>query len=446
MFSSSEYDVLVVGAGPSGLVAATQAARAGARTLLVEKSGIVGGTTVLNGVNYPGLFHAWGKQIIRGIGWELIENVVAEDAMNLPDFGDYASQPHHRLQILVDRASYAALADRIVRNSGADVLLHTMVGRIEFRETAPFLQVQLCGKEGLFPVTASKIVDCTGDANAVGLAGFNRIKEGKLQPGTLVMRVSGFEPESLDYDALEAAFIQEVSEGRMLRSDFHAAEAPVWTFLKMRGANSIHVTNIDASTSRGKTNAEFKAREVMLRIQRFFRSQPGLKDFKVDYFAPECGIRETCRIDGEFCISAEDYCSGKVWEDSYCYSFYPIDLHSHEGGSIDTRPLEEGVFPTVPLRAMIPKGSRDLIVAGRCVCGDQAANSAFRVQASSMATGQVAGAVAALAALENLPLQSVSKSRIVALLNENNAIVPGSESATSIAVGCNDELSEASSF
>jgi len=66
------FDVLVIGGGPAGVVAAIQSSRGGARTLLVEKIARLGGTTVNAGINRPGLFHAWGRQIIRGIGWELV--------------------------------------------------------------------------------------------------------------------------------------------------------------------------------------------------------------------------------------------------------------------------------------------------------------------------------------------------------------------------------------
>jgi pyruvate/2-oxoglutarate dehydrogenase complex dihydrolipoamide dehydrogenase (E3) component len=64
-----EFDVIVVGGGTAGTIAAIQAGRLGARTLLVEKNGMLGGTTTVGGVNFPGLFHAWGRQIVAGIGW-----------------------------------------------------------------------------------------------------------------------------------------------------------------------------------------------------------------------------------------------------------------------------------------------------------------------------------------------------------------------------------------
>ncbi|MFA6961343.1 MAG: FAD-dependent oxidoreductase [Opitutaceae bacterium] len=419
-----EYDVAVIGAGPAGLVAATQAARAGARVLLVEKSGIIGGTTVLNGVNFPGLFHAWGRQVIAGIGWELVTSVVDEDGGTLPDFSNFKNKPHHRLQILVNAATYAMLADRMVIQSGAEVLLHTMPAAVSFDGEAEAWTLTLCTKEGLESLVAKVLIDCTGDANIVGLAGLGRHRNEHLQPGTLVVEATGYDLAALDYDALEAAFLREVAEGEMLRSDFHAARNPVRIFLHARGNNAMHVPGIDAASSAGKTRAELQAREVLMRIQRFMRRQPGLAGFRISHFAAECGIRETYTIDGETCITARDYTSGRVWADSLCHSFYPIDIHSHDGVGIDIRPLIEGVFPTIPLGAMLPRTSRNLIVAGRCACGDQAASSAFRVQASCMAMGQVAGAAASLAAGHGTELREAPVADIRRLLALHGAIVP----------------------
>src|SRR5690606_12984169 len=93
-----------------------------------------------------------------------------------------------------------------------------------------------------------------------------------------------------------------------------------------------------------------------------------------------------------------------------------------------TRPLQEGVVPTIPYRALLPRDSRNLIVAGRCASGDQVANSAYRVQASCMAMGQVAGAAAALAARQGVELRAVPLGDLHALLRKHGAIVPGDSS------------------
>ncbi len=415
-------DVLVVGGGPAGIVAATQAARAGARTLLIEKSAILGGSTTLNGVNLPGLFHAWGRQVIAGIGWELVTDAIRESGDTLPDFSTWADAPHYRLQVPVNIAVYAALADRMVIESGATLRLHTMLASVQFTEDG--WDVQLCGKEGLHRVRAGVMVDCTGDANAVALAGLPLSRNRHLQPGTLITKAGGYDPATLDLPAIEAAFKKAVEHGEMSRSDFQSTNNPVGTFLRLRGGNTMHVPGIDGSTSEGKTQAEVRARATLLRIVRFLRAQPGLEGFRIEHMAAECGIRETVTIHGETCITRADYVGGRVWADSVCNSFYPVDMHAIAGGGIDTRPLVEGIVPTIPLGALLPRDSRRLIVAGRCASGDQQANSAFRVQASAMAMGQAAGAAATLAATTGRDLRDVPIEEIHALLIRHGAIVP----------------------
>src|SRR5690606_13053190 len=98
------------------------------------------------------------------------------------------------------------------------------------------------------------------------------------------------------------------------------------------------------------------------------------------------------RIQGEYLVTVDDYTSGKTFPDGVCYAFYPIDLHDKEG--VKPTPLQPGVVPSVPLRALIPKGSRHLLVAGRSISSDRLANSALRVQATCMAMGQAAGLAA----------------------------------------------------
>jgi hypothetical protein len=140
------------------------------------------------------------------------------------------------------------------------------------------------------------------------------------------------------------------------------------------------------------------------------------------HLQPETGFRESFRIIGDTVITVQDYTSGRHFEDAVSYAFYPVDLHTRTG--VKPKPLKRGIVPTVPLSSLIPKGSKNIIVAGRCISSDRLANSALRVQAACMGMGQAAGATAALAAESNTTPLKVPLSKIHGLLREHNAIVP----------------------
>lgn len=419
-----QYDVLVVGGGPAGCPAAIQSALLGGRTLLVEKNGALGGTTTVAGVALPGLFHAWGRQIIAGIGWDMVRRSVVVAGQELPDFSRW-DLPHYKLQIPVVPAIYAAVIDETVTNAGVDLLLHTMVGAVEWRDDG--WDVTLCTKEGLVHTRASRIVDCTGDANVVALAGLPRRSNPERQPGTIMIRLGGYDLDTLDLDALERTYAEALADGRLQRGD--VSSGSIAKFLRNRGENAIHVPGVGAGTSAAKTAAELAGRRAMMRLYTFLKAQPGLTNLRIESWAVETGIRETYTIEGLASITEADYVSGRMWPDAVSYSFYPVDVHRPDGDGIDIRPLRYGTFPTIPRGAMIPRENGHIAVAGRCVSGDQAANSAYRVQASCMGMGQAAGAMAALAARAGCRMQDVPVGDIKAAIRRYGAIVPGDPGA-----------------
>lgn len=123
----SSYDVIVVGGGTAGVVAAMQTGRAGAATLLVEKSGILGGTITTGGINAPAHFFAWGRPIIAGIGWELVRRTLEETGAEVPtpEFTRDSATPKH---LRVDKAVFAALCDQAVLDAGAMAALSARTG------------------------------------------------------------------------------------------------------------------------------------------------------------------------------------------------------------------------------------------------------------------------------------------------------------------------------
>ena len=127
------------------------------------------------------------------------------------------------------------------------------------------------------------------------------------------------------------------------------------------------------------------------------------------------------RIDALTNVTAEDYVAGRKYDDSVCYAFYPIDLHTDH--AIKQVFLSEGVVPCIPYSALIPKNSRFILAAGRCVGSDTDANSALRVQAPCMAMGQAAGAAAAIMA-ENGSDNRIDVNLLKESLKKLGAIVP----------------------
>ena len=259
--SMETFDVMVIGAGAAGLCAAVQAGRAGAKTILVEKNGICGGTITMSGVNYPGIFQAWGRQVIGGIGWELVQKTLEEAGWPLPDFREFDAEHHWRNQIRIDAVLFAALADRMLADAGVDVRFHTMLAAL--KEEDDDWRVTLCGKDGLYEVRAREIVDCTGDANAVHMAGYEYRQSNPCQPATYSVYAVGYDFEKLDVKAIRAAFEQAVARGEVKSEDVGWGEGFIGNFLYGKGGNCNHVCGINACDTAGRTRVEIAGRAAM---------------------------------------------------------------------------------------------------------------------------------------------------------------------------------------
>ncbi|MFM7181133.1 MAG: FAD-dependent oxidoreductase [Verrucomicrobiales bacterium] len=370
-------DVLVIGGGTAGTIAAIQAGRAGAKVLLVERGSQLGGTMTTGGVAYPGLFDAWGKQVIAGIGWELVKESVEMDGGTLPDFSKVPARHFHN-QVFTNQFLYAILSEEKCEKAGVRIAYYEFPQTVS--KTAEGWQVDCMGFGTKRRVHCRQIIDCTGGAEVVGLCGFPRLREDERQPGSfLYMLGTAHEP----------------------------------------GRNQIHrlyVHGADSTNSRTATHANLTGRKSILAEVRE-------KKKRLMHLQPETGFRESYRIEGETLVTAQDYRSGRKFDDAICYAFYPVDLHTKNG--VKPEPLKRGIIPTIPLRALIPKGSRNLMVAGRCVSSDRLANSGLRVQASCMGMGQAAGAAAALAVKSNTTPLEVPLAAIHDLLRTHGAIIPG---------------------
>jgi hypothetical protein len=369
-------DVLVVGGGTAGTIAAIQAARAGAKTMLVEHGSQLGGAMTTGGVAFPGLFHAWGEQVIAGIGWELVSECVKLDRGVFPDFSDLTVR-HWKHQFQLNQYLYALLAEEKCLNAGVQVVYYESPFEIE--NTKNGWIVQTFGPGVHRKINCKQIVDCTGGADIVGMLDMPRLREDETQPGSMLFKT---------------------------KTSYRPGEEQL---------QAVYVHGADSSTSSTCTFANIEGRKAILKKIR------GTGE-KLIHLQPEATFRESYRVLGEVIITHNDYISGRKFEDAVCNAFYPIDMHKKNG--VKPKYLDAGIVPTVPLRALIPKDSKNIIVAGRCVSSDRLANSALRVQASCMAMGQAAGATAALASQMDATPLAIPIEDIRSVLREHNAIIP----------------------
>jgi len=414
-----DVDVLVVGGGTAGVVAAIQAGRMGAKTLLVERNSQLGGTMTTGGVNFPGLFHAWGKQLVAGIGWELVTKTVAIDGGKLPDFS-VVPRKHPEHQVRLNAQLYALLAEQACVDAGVSMAYYQYPDKVT--ETENGWQVEIAGQGVSYQVHCRQIIDCTGNAELVGMAGFERMRGETRQPGTMLTTYKGFNKGALKKNTKQVRqkYNEWVKAGKLKKGDTWSGNP--FQALGESGNNN-HIFGADSSTAATQTQANLDGRACVMRILTFLRSLPGGEKTTIDKMMTEAAIRETYRIKGETVVTVDDYTSGRTFDDAVCYSFYPIDLHDAHG--VKPKKLKPGTFPTIPRGALIPKGAKNMMVAGRCLSSDRLANSAARVQASCMAMGQAAGVTAALAARQNTTPSQVALSEIHSELAKHDAIVIG---------------------
>ena len=415
---SLKTDIVVVGGGTAGVIAAIQAGRAGQKVILIENGSQLGGTTTTGGVAYPGIFFAWGKQVIGGIGWELVQEAVALNDDTLPNFSIPHGKHHPRHQVRLNGQLYAMLIEEKCIEAGVQLRFYETPTRVAFQQNS--WTIETVGKGTNTTITCKQLIDCTGNGYAAHLAGYKLLREAETQPGTLMFQIGGYDFKSLDLKMIRDKYQEAITKGELVKTDFRNN---IVGLLKSEGDNIQHILGADSTTSETHSIANIKGRTALLNTLRFLRTLPGLEKTKLIDMQNETGVRETYRIDGLYKITHEDYVTGKLFDDAVSYSYYPIDVHDENGVVPDH--LKEGVVPTVPLRSLIPKNSKNFMVAGRCLSSDRLANSALRVQASCMGMGQAAGAAAALACkLGKTPIDVPMKD-LRQLITEHGGIVPG---------------------
>ena len=415
----SSCDVLVVGGGPAGIGAVGEAARAGASTILLEQGFQVGGAMTSGLVHWPGLFFAYGKLVVGGFGWETVSSALAEAGDPLPPYGEWRTRRHFEgMQPCVNVSIYVAVCEEMLRKAGVAIRYYSSPAALAWRDGAWHVTVHSGGDTRV--VVAREIVDCTGSGSVAAMAGAELMDAEERMPGDYRFECANIPPrETWDVPAMRKAYSEAIADGSLKEGD---TRDEIFGFKNWTGLLHNYIdTRGEGTDGRGDVNMEGRA--AMLRLFRFLRRQPGFENLRIVSHAAEAGVRETTRVRGDCVITLDDYVTGRVWPDSLCYVFYPVDVHV-KGNGVVPQDLPVGVIPTVPLRALLPKGIDHMLVAGRCLSADRLAMSGIRVQAACMATGQSAGEAAALAARTGCAPRNLDPEEIKAGLRARGCIVP----------------------
>lgn len=421
----AEYDVAVCGGGPAGFPAALQAARLGAKTVILEKSNMLGGVLTIGRDNEIALFNAGSRPVVRGIGWEFVTRLEKLGYAHIPRFA--SDIPHYLQGVSVNIPMAAWLLDEMCAESKVDVRYFAVL--VDMVKRPDGWVLVFASKAALYAVAARRVIDCTGDGDACVLAGaayeLGDPETGELQPGTLGFFVRSGDLSGLDEEKMREEQKKSLAAGELLPQDVWSAGQSPTLALRNNGININHVA-VGCDYEQNRSLIEREGRKSVARLYRWLKKNVGSADPEIIGTAGEVAFRETRRIVCRKRVTAEEYVAGVRHGDDISYSYYPIDLHRDDAGgdTLHNVFLDENHVPAIPYGALIPRGVDNMLVAGRCIGGDRLAQSAYRVKASCMAMGQAAGAAAALSALYGTALPKVDLDALRSTLRSHGAIVP----------------------
>lgn len=427
-----EYEVVVLGGGPAGITAAVAAARAGRRTLLIERYGFLGGMGTAAGVtNFCGLHanvHGEMRRVVQGVASDLLERIDRLDGLNAPHLilGKIFAQAY-------DTAAYKIAADDLLAAHKVDILFHALGAGVvkdgERRIDALLLET----KAGRQAVRAGIFIDCSGDGDLAARAGAPfevGDNEGGMMFPSMMFRLNGVDPDKAGeawktipalMDSAEAAGTHRFPrKSPIVRPQRSGIEWRV-NFTQLAREDGSAISGIDPDQM---TRGEIEGRRQAVEAFAFLRTVPGFEKSYIVDLPPQLGIRETRRVVGGYMLSGEDVLGCASFEDSIGVNGWPMEQHVAGDVVFKFPPIPESRgYNELPYRMLVPEGVDNLLVAGRCASMTHEGQSAARVSGACFAMGEAAGIAASLALSGNTDPRDIGVEKLQQMLKQQGAFI-----------------------
>ncbi len=440
------WDVIVVGGGPAGCAAATASAREGARTLLLEATGALGGMGTSGLVPWFCGYSDGQKLIACGLA-QTVHSALRD---HIPHFREaLASKP--LTAPAIDPELLKRVYDEMVTGVGATVRFHASLGAVDRAPDGNPDAIIVATKAGLGACRAKVYVDCTGDGDLAAWAGAAFEKgdaAGAMQPATHCFIIGNIDEEAL---------------AKGPRIHFYDPDSPVWKAVRSDkyplivelhscsmkfaprtfGFNTGHVFDVDNTDPACTSDALRHGRQMAIQYRDAFAEfHPAFADSVLLATGSLLGVRETRRIVGDYTLTAADYFARRSFPDEICRNAYGIDVHSNlspeerarlvqmtipelqERNRKIVNSMQPGESFGVPYRCLTPRGLKNVLVAGRCISADRQANGSTRIMACCLNTGEAAGIAAAMAAAGPADVHTVDTDDLRRRLRQHGAYLP----------------------
>ena len=404
-------DVLVLGSGPAGFAAAYTAAKNGAKVILVEQGGDVGG------ISTSGLMSHWTGSCGSPLYWEILQRSADKNE------GEHKGV----ITIFIDPEKLKTLYMEMLSQAQVQLMLYTFAFDT-ICDGDKVLGATVLNKSGQTDIYAKVTIDATGDGDIAARAGaefvLGRESDNKMQPATLMFKVGGVDySRAVFLGAFEDTY--ETEKGELQALGRQHIPHPAGHVLTMRTTlpgivtcNMTNVLDIDGTNAEDLTRATLTCRQQMDDIVRFLREfVPGYENCFIVSSASLIGIRETRHFKGKYTITRDDIWQAKVFDDYVVKdAYFNFDVHNITGAGLDETGVQYEFTQkkgyTIPYGCLLPVKTENLLLCGRNISGTHMAHSNFRAMPICVGTGEAAGAAAAIAVRQNCAPSEVKPEEI----------------------------------